>query len=123
MPRSCRRGAIFPGSQLIVGRAGDHPRTNARHALAVEHPAEGTGRQDIHIQRQNLINSNRRNTEFVFCAGNICGIDVGPKHPGALGAQERGQMETHMTQALHGDTDAIEIIAAQNGIQGLGAWR
>ncbi|MNP09119.1 hypothetical protein D3C76_1012110 [compost metagenome] len=86
-----------------------------RHAVAVKHPTQAARRQNVARRAKQCIVGYRVRTELLHRQLDLAVVDVADQQLGTGGVQLFGQGKTDVAQALDGDAQAFEIIAAQPG--------
>lgn len=99
--------------QLVVGRTGHCRTAQLRHAAAIEHRTQATGREDVARGAEQGVVGHRMRAQLFHGQLDLAGVDVADQQFGASGMQLLGQGITDIAQALDRHPQALEVIAAQ----------
>ncbi|MNY22816.1 hypothetical protein D3C86_1564560 [compost metagenome] len=100
--------------QLIVRRTGHCRAAQLRHAVAVEHPAQTAWRKNIARRAEQCVVGDGVSPELLHCQLHLAVIDIADQQFGPGSVQLFCQGITNVAQALNGNAQAFEVIAAQS---------
>src|SRR5574337_1107949 len=105
------------GGKLVVRRAADDLRFQARQRFFVHRAAKRARGINVGVDVVDFVQANRGAAEFVDRALDQFRVDVGDEDLGALFAQQLDEFHADVAGALHGEAALADVFFAVFGVQ------
>ena len=99
--------------QLIIGRSSHRSATQMGNRLRIQHTTQAAGRENVARRGKQRIAGYRVRPQLLDSQLHTPGIEVAHQQFRARGMQRFGQGEADIAQALNGDSQPFQIIAAK----------